>query len=275
MYNPHTIINPLNNYIVNDPVLHLSALNKTEVKILNIIFKLASKYKKVHIAQSTIAQWLNMTRQQINRVIKKLTNLGIISKIHRTYDSCIYLVADFFKKPNIKEQLKTIIPNIVHLCFSIGQLICPPLRRKKMEEKFQRTTRHTDENGRIVRRPGSYREPGTYGAPYHKPWRENQYQYTNKRSGFKHITDVFKKEETNCPIVKAFKDHQQPEKVTIPEVPQQCKKLLAERFQELAPQVTPQELERLMASGRDLKERVKILESFVNMKKFKAEHGIR
>lgn len=249
LYNHHTVINEICREIIDDPVLYFSALNKTEIAIINTLFKLKSKYNKVHVSQETIAKWLGITRQQVNRVIKKLATNGIIAKIHRTYDSCFYLIPDFFKQENIKGKLKTILPNILKLCFSIKQLICPSLRNKKMDnKKYKRNI---------------------YNATYHKPWDEDRVNQKTKYSGFKHISKV------SCEIVESFEEAEKKalanEPSPIPKIPE---KYLAERFEELSPQVTQDELEKLMTSGRDLKERVKVLESFVALKKFKKDNGM-
>jgi len=166
---PQTKILPIDESFVRDPLLSMSSLNDTELAILNYMFKLSATYNNVYVSQATLGTWLGLTRRQINRVISKLTNLGLIAKIHRTYDTCIYLIADIFKRTNIKELLKRLLPNIVKLSFSVGQLLIPTFRKKKQ----------TMDNNR------------TYSAAYHKPWVDGEdNRVPQKPRGFRSIGEI-------------------------------------------------------------------------------------
>lgn len=159
LYHPKTTSISLDNSIRKNPLLKMSSFSKTEIAILDILFGLFSSYKEVYVSQSTLASWTGVTRRHINRVIAKLSSLGVIAKVYRSYNTCLYLIDDFFRKDSIKMKLKDLLPNIVTLCSAICNKLFTPFRKKTiMEEKKL------------------YKKGRRYSASYHKPWREDTQQ---------------------------------------------------------------------------------------------------
>lgn len=244
----NTTIKQLDESIIRDPLLQFSAFSQTEISVISVLFRLSTSYRTVHVSQASIASWLGITRRQVNRVISKFSSLGIIGKIFREYNTCLYLIPDFFKRQNIKNLLKSIVPTIANLSFALGQLLCQSIKRNTVPKKEY-----------FNRKNNCY-----------ETWTEEKSRDTSLQDrGLKHIGEIF------CPVLDTFKDvvevvpREEP-----PTILHKNEKPLYERYDEFSRQVTSEELERLMSSGRDFKERVNILERFVAMKKFKKENGL-
>lgn len=110
-----TIALDIDKGIVQYPVKAIGQLNNSERKILDLLIGLSCSYATVHVSQSTLGSWINLTRRQINRIIAKLASLGIIAKFYRNYSTCIYEISSFFRPKKTRLLLKNLLPNIVNL----------------------------------------------------------------------------------------------------------------------------------------------------------------
>jgi len=247
---PQTKILPIDESFVRDPLLSMSSLNDTELAILNYMFKLSATYNNVYVSQATLGTWLGLTRRQINRVISKLTNLGLIAKIHRTYDTCIYLIADIFKRTNIKELLKRLLPNIVKLSFSVGQLLIPVFRKKKQTMSNKRT----------------------YNAAYHKPWVDGEENRVPQRSGgFRSIGEIMDHTEKEEYKRDEFEQtlHDAKETKELLEANATAVNYL-EQLSECADQMPDDKFREVLRAIPDNKTRVKVCRNWILGQKYKS-----
>ena len=122
MRHKHTIIKNLDEEVIIDPKAAFKRLNNSDLEIINIICYLCAKHKTTYVSQSTLAQWTKLTRRQINRIMKKICDMGIVAKIFREYNTSIYFMHEFFRDIKIKKALRAFIPNISLLAFSCKKL---------------------------------------------------------------------------------------------------------------------------------------------------------
>jgi len=251
LYHKYTKILPLDDSFVRDPLLSASALTETELSVLNILFSLSSSYTKVYVSQTKIGTWLNLTRRQINRVISKLNSLGLIAKIHRTYDTCIYLIADIFRQPRIKDLLKQLLPNIIKLSFSIGQLLFPSLKRKIKKMKCKKN----------------------FNAEYHRPWDGNSKKEEPTRpGGFRSIGEVMDSRLKHKPceleeVLSEAKATREPDNNMLKPMEEDC----LSKLSDMAERIPQDKFDMLLKSGRTLKERVTMCERYLLKEKFKEQ----
>ena len=71
-------------------------LRKNDLRVLNVITYYANIHPYKWISQVKIAELCNLSSKTVYRVIKKLTNLEIISKDNRITRTCRYYLPDKF-----------------------------------------------------------------------------------------------------------------------------------------------------------------------------------
>ena len=75
-------------FFINPAVVE--GLSKTALKVLNIFLWSKVHHIKTYYAQLTLAKRLGVGRQHINKIIGQLCKLGLIGKVGRAFNSCIY-----------------------------------------------------------------------------------------------------------------------------------------------------------------------------------------
>jgi len=150
----NTIVKDVSLDIQSNPKAAFKKLNKSDLEVIDIICYLCAKHDTTYISQSKIAKWTKLTRRQINRIILKICDLGIISKIYREYNTSIYFIHDFFRDFKIKKLLKKFIPSISLLPLAIKQLysiFSTPIQRIYRKRLHYSPFNHDDENDQLTR----------------------------------------------------------------------------------------------------------------------------
>jgi hypothetical protein len=113
--------------VTDNPIKYFSLKTKTFIGIIDLIMMLQTKYEHVFISQGTLAQYLGVKRETINRIIKQMVRDGILKKISQGFKkSCIYKLNPYFFCHDIKSKLRMffktlrIIPLFLLTPFSLG-----------------------------------------------------------------------------------------------------------------------------------------------------------
>lgn len=98
--------------ILNSPVQELSELTKKERKVLNYLLYIDNFSRDIYPRQDTIAQYAELSREHVNRTLKKLVSLGLVAKMYRHKTSCLYRTSRWFKDFFIRSSLKTLFSSL-------------------------------------------------------------------------------------------------------------------------------------------------------------------
>lgn len=100
------IYDPTPNGVVRaDPYGFFSSLSETKRKLINEFIRLQNKHGRIFVGQGTLASFLGVCRETINRNVRELAFLGIIRKEYRHMNTCLYKVSSYLFKSEIKSQL--------------------------------------------------------------------------------------------------------------------------------------------------------------------------
>lgn len=115
---------------------NLRSLSPGARKILSI-FRNMGTYKKLYFRQTWLAEATGLCRAQVNRIIKKLDEMGLIAKKYRHMNTSNYRVSDFLINPPAKlKKLLTLI-----CIFSVGMLksqTCKPSVNKHVTHTLRK-----------------------------------------------------------------------------------------------------------------------------------------
>lgn len=112
--------------ILNDPKKVLE-FSKTVQQLINRLIwdRRLNRYNFFWASQSYLAKQLGVTREQINRIFKRLTELGLITKIYRHMDTCLVRISSWFFKTEVRAILAPFFSNLSY--FSLLFLTTPNL----------------------------------------------------------------------------------------------------------------------------------------------------
>ena len=102
--------------IAFDPVKEIGLMTAAQRKLLNCLMYWSNQGKEIHIRQDTLAEFAGYKcREQANRFIKQLCELGIIAKLYRHKTSCLYKISSFFNDLGVRSKLKRYLSQLGHL----------------------------------------------------------------------------------------------------------------------------------------------------------------
>lgn len=157
---------------------------ETEKKVLSI-FRNTAHYSSIHFSQMWVAKTCQVTRQTINQIIKKFSQLGLIEKTYRHMKTNIYKVSKFIKAPT--PEIKKILLNICF--FWVGELMSRPMQPPYKQGLAENPTQTIYSNM-------------TY--TYNNFYLEDMYISSNSING-RQTGKKFNKEDFVQPIVKKLK----------------------------------------------------------------------
>jgi hypothetical protein len=104
------------NYWMNNPRLFFGFWrNKGLSRVTNYLAGLSNMHASVYPTQSTIAKSVGMTREHVNVLIDQMVRLGIVTRIHRAYTSCVYILSSYFNDLEFRKSLEKIMPALWYL----------------------------------------------------------------------------------------------------------------------------------------------------------------
>lgn len=88
--------------------------------IFEILSDLSNKYHSVHPTQEYLGRYAGCSREQANRIIGDMEELGLINRVTRYKKSCIYALSHFFKSPEIRRQLSSLFRSMRYIPLSFA-----------------------------------------------------------------------------------------------------------------------------------------------------------
>lgn len=203
MYNTNTFRQPFfenfSNYIALAPEFatkvmeSITSMTKTEFRLLGLFLKLAHDIKTMVIAQDTLANYLKVSRETINRLITKLENWGLIDSRGHLYDVRKYRVNSWFLNPQVRLMLYKLFPALALNIQSFKNKNVTPYKNNLYIYKFNNLTtsnRLTTKKRREIMKPinevfgQDEPDPKDYAELYHttNPRKRTNYSHqTNQR----------------------------------------------------------------------------------------------
>lgn len=119
----HFLIDPqVIDFIKNDPVSAFSSMSKNQRRILDCLLYWNNQGTAIHIRQDTIAKFVGVTREYVNKVLGWFIELGIITTKYRHMTSCLYKVSSYFNDIKIRTYLRKYLPQLAFLSISMFNL---------------------------------------------------------------------------------------------------------------------------------------------------------
>jgi hypothetical protein len=121
--NPHfSATDPrVNDQIRANPYAYFAALTSKECKVFNVFAYWSNQLRMCYIRQDTIARFVGLSREHVNRIIHKFKKDGLLSSNYRHLTSCEYKLSSFFNDFFIRSQLKRFISQFVYLPIALLQ----------------------------------------------------------------------------------------------------------------------------------------------------------
>lgn len=97
---------------MNDPESFIEDLiqnHPKKAKVLDQLIKHHFRYKRSFPSQSTLARYVGCSREWVNRCIKQFVQWGLLYKIRRYDDSCVYFVSHFLCTMDMIHRLKYLL----------------------------------------------------------------------------------------------------------------------------------------------------------------------
>lgn len=118
--------NPLD-VVTSSPMRFFLDKTPTFRRIFNVIVCLSNKYFTVYPSQSTIARFSGISRQECNKYLREMKELGLIASLYRHMNSCLYKLSSWFLDYKVRYNLDHIISSfkVLPLAWLIaGKVLC-------------------------------------------------------------------------------------------------------------------------------------------------------
>jgi hypothetical protein len=109
--------------IAQDAAQHFAHESPLVLAVIDLLVRFKRRYRWIEPSQDYIARAVGCTREWINKVLKYLSSLGVITSFYRHRRSSLYAVTDFLEQPHIRTKLQHLIPALV--VFPLHCLIVP------------------------------------------------------------------------------------------------------------------------------------------------------
>lgn len=104
-----TIPTPVNEFLEN-PTNIKDLLTFGQKRVFNEIIRVCRKYPNAWISQITIAAHTGYSRSFVNKAIRRIESLGLLSSIQRYNNSNLYALSSVFESPYVQSQLSHLFP---------------------------------------------------------------------------------------------------------------------------------------------------------------------
>jgi len=89
-----------------------SVLTASERVLLNIMIECDNRYPVIYVSQETLADYVGISRQHVNKSLHALEAKGLIAINYRHMNSCIYKISSVFHLKEIRDRLKNYLPSL-------------------------------------------------------------------------------------------------------------------------------------------------------------------
>ena len=111
-----TDVAPSNEQLLDNPVIYLNEnLTKAEKAVLNHYLALSNTFQDIYFAQSTIGKKTGYSRKSINKILKRLRELGLLDYNYKHMNTCDYKVSSWFNNKEIRDKLKVLFSSLHYL----------------------------------------------------------------------------------------------------------------------------------------------------------------
>lgn len=119
---------PDRNIIQNDNFFE--DLSRSELGTLDLFISFDNKYDSIHFSQESLAEMaFGGSRGHANRIVKTLCRWGLIRKIRRFKNTCLYKISPYFRSPEIRNKLKKYLPSLSIFPFTLSLAIIVPVKK--------------------------------------------------------------------------------------------------------------------------------------------------
>jgi hypothetical protein len=77
---------------------------------LDYLLRYKTKYKQLFMAQETIAREIGYSREEVNKSLRELRLLGLISIWFRSFNTCYYWISNCFNNLRVRHELSILFP---------------------------------------------------------------------------------------------------------------------------------------------------------------------
>ena len=181
----------------------INGLYKSKQALLAYIMSFASYFNVMDPSQSYIGKQLSKKmgrdkkyrREQINRLIKNLVELGLVIKKKKPYrkgfkQTCIYEPTPILKDPEMRKRLSWL--NALLGCLTIAYLYCPT--REMIQAVISSSNSRFPKNVTLTRINGVYNKPGRIRYSYIE---QKDFQTVKKREGDLVMSEALKELPTD------------------------------------------------------------------------------
>lgn len=106
-------------FYYSDSVVKTLSLRFSAKDVLNYIIAYDNMYGTIYVSQDRIAAFLGISREHVNRIIAYLCELGLLGKIYRHFQTCLYYLPKFLKDFEVRETLRSVYSACKYLPISV------------------------------------------------------------------------------------------------------------------------------------------------------------
>ena len=103
------------------------------IEVLNVLFGYRNKYHNVYPSQTTIAEEAGISRRHVIRITNSLSDEGLIIKVNRGLETCLYYIDDRFNDLSVRRELRDLFISLRSMPFKLllSMTICNGIVIKK------------------------------------------------------------------------------------------------------------------------------------------------
>jgi len=118
----------------NSLIEFFKSFSLAQRKVLNYFLAMRMRHQSIYSSQARIAAYAGITRQYCNRIIDWLYELGLIGRLYRHRQTCIYQVSEFFDNIDVRLKLVGVFAAFGYLTlFSMFEAAAAHYNQKKNE----------------------------------------------------------------------------------------------------------------------------------------------
>jgi hypothetical protein len=96
--------------IQDNPHVLLGLLAEKQRRVFNSLLYFQNRYQSIYVSQEFLAHCGNMCRDWVNKTIKLLTKLGLVTKNYRHKKTCTYRISSMFLNEPVRKLLRPFFP---------------------------------------------------------------------------------------------------------------------------------------------------------------------
>jgi Crp-like helix-turn-helix domain len=89
---------------------NISTMRAATQLTLDYLLRYKTKYKRLFMSQQTIADEIGYSREEVNKSLRELKLLGLISVWFRSFNTCYYWISNCFNNLRVRHELSILFP---------------------------------------------------------------------------------------------------------------------------------------------------------------------